>query len=66
MVANQHAMRIIIMRLHPFASTEWFLFFSLALDIGASVTDFYQNFFDVKYPLPKLDMAAIPDYSSGK
>jgi aminopeptidase N len=54
------------MRLHPFASTEWFLFFSLALDIGASVTDFYQNFFDVKYPLPKLDMAAIPDYSSGK
>ncbi len=38
----------------------------IALDIGASITDFYQNFFDVKYPLPKLDMAAIPDYSSGK
>lgn len=36
-----------------------------ATDVGSHITDFYRNYFDVEYPLPKLDMAAIPDYSSG-
>lgn len=36
-----------------------------ALKVGTEVADEYETYFDVKYPLPKLDMAAIPDYSSG-
>lgn len=36
-----------------------------ALDIGSAIADYYETYFDVPYPLPKLDMAAIPDYSSG-
>ena len=36
-----------------------------ALNVGAAVADYYVDYFSVDYPLPKLDMAAIPDYSSG-
>ena len=36
-----------------------------AAKIGAAIADYYESYFDIKYPLPKLDMAAIPDYSSG-
>ncbi len=33
-----------------------------ALQIGAAITKYYETYFNVSYPLPKLDMAAIPDY----
>lgn len=36
-----------------------------ALETGAGITQFYINYFDIKYPLPKLDMIAIPDFVSG-
>ena len=36
-----------------------------AAKISAAIADYYETYFDIKYPLPKLDMAAIPDYSSG-
>jgi glutamyl aminopeptidase len=36
-----------------------------AAKISSAIADFYETYFDIKYPLPKLDMAAIPDYSSG-
>ena len=36
-----------------------------AMKIGAAISDYYETYFDIAYPLPKLDMAAIPDYSSG-
>ncbi len=36
-----------------------------ALDASLAITDYYTEYFGVEYPLPKLDMAAIPDYSSG-
>ena len=36
-----------------------------SLDVGVAVADYYVDYFNVDYPLPKLDMAAIPDYSSG-
>jgi len=35
------------------------------MDAAAAISDFYSEYFGVAYPLPKLDMAAIPDYSSG-
>ena len=34
-------------------------------DIGTAIADYYETYFGIPYPLPKLDMAAIPDYSSG-
>lgn len=36
-----------------------------ALDTAKAVTEFYIKYFQVEYPLPKLDMAAIPDFVSG-
>ncbi|KAH8399402.1 hypothetical protein KR215_009736, partial [Drosophila sulfurigaster] len=36
-----------------------------ALDFGVAVTEYYIQYFKVPYPLPKLDMAAIPDFASG-
>ncbi|XP_054718668.1 aminopeptidase Ey-like [Uloborus diversus] len=36
-----------------------------ALDVGPKILQFYEGFFNVKYPLPKTDMVAIPDFSAG-
>ena len=36
-----------------------------ALDIAARSIDFYDEYFGVKYPLPKSDHIALPDFSSG-
>lgn len=36
-----------------------------ALDVGVGITEYYIEYFNVSYPLPKLDMAAIPDFVSG-
>lgn len=36
-----------------------------ALKSGVSITEYYIQYFKVPYPLPKLDMAAIPDFVSG-
>lgn len=36
-----------------------------ALETGAGVTAFYIDYFNISYPLPKLDMVAIPDFISG-
>ncbi|KAK2575060.1 hypothetical protein KPH14_008800 [Odynerus spinipes] len=38
---------------------------SFALDIGVDIIEYYINLFRIDYPLPKLDMAAIPDFASG-
>lgn len=36
-----------------------------ALDTGAGVIEYYIDMFNISYPLPKLDMVAIPDFVSG-
>uniref|UniRef100_A0A8C6CUI2 Aminopeptidase n=1 Tax=Moschus moschiferus TaxID=68415 RepID=A0A8C6CUI2_MOSMO len=36
-----------------------------ALEASLKLLDFYENYFDIHYPLPKLDLVAIPDFASG-
>ncbi|XP_069668648.1 aminopeptidase A-like isoform X2 [Periplaneta americana] len=36
-----------------------------ALEVGVNITEFYIRYFCIPYPLPKLDMIAIPDFVSG-
>jgi len=36
-----------------------------SLDTTVKVLDFYEEYFDIKYPLNTLDVIAIPDFSSG-
>lgn len=36
-----------------------------ALQISPDVLSFYNNYFNVAYPLPKMDLAAIADFSAG-
>ncbi|XP_074495247.1 endoplasmic reticulum aminopeptidase 1-like isoform X2 [Sebastes fasciatus] len=36
-----------------------------ALDAAVKLLDFYNEYFDIPYPLPKQDLAAIPDFEAG-
>ncbi|XP_034728016.1 endoplasmic reticulum aminopeptidase 1b [Etheostoma cragini] len=38
---------------------------AFALDAAVELLDFYEDYFDIPYPLPKQDLAAIPDFQSG-
>ncbi|CAH1790172.1 unnamed protein product [Owenia fusiformis] len=33
-----------------------------ALDIGVAILEYFEDFFDVDFPLPKQDMIAVPDF----
>lgn len=36
-----------------------------SLDVAAKTLSFFNRYFDEPYPLPKMDMVAIPDFSNG-
>lgn len=36
-----------------------------ALEVGRNSLELYNDYFDTAYPLPKLDMIAIPDFAAG-
>ncbi|KAG8511649.1 Endoplasmic reticulum aminopeptidase 1, partial [Galemys pyrenaicus] len=36
-----------------------------ALDAAVMLLEFYEDYFSIPYPLPKQDLAAIPDFQSG-
>ena len=38
---------------------------NFALDVAANCLQFYNDYFDISYPLPKLDLIAIPDFAAG-
>ncbi|XP_055851073.1 aminopeptidase N-like isoform X2 [Episyrphus balteatus] len=38
---------------------------SYAAEVGPRVLEYYEDIFDIKFPLPKVDEIAIPDFSSG-
>jgi len=37
----------------------------LALDTAEHTLHYYDNYFGIKYPMPKLDMIALPDFEAG-
>nr|CAD7393670.1 unnamed protein product [Timema cristinae] len=36
-----------------------------ALEVGPKILQYYEKYFDYDYPLPKMDMIALPDFNSG-
>lgn len=36
-----------------------------ALDVAVKTLPFYNDYFEIPYPLPKMDLIAIPDFSAG-
>lgn len=36
-----------------------------ALEVAVKMLDFYDEYFNIRYPLPKQDLIAIPDFQSG-
>ncbi|XP_032514950.2 aminopeptidase A-like isoform X2 [Danaus plexippus] len=52
-------------KLRAFAQKDQTHKIDFAHDIGKRATEFYINYYEVPFPLPKLDMIAIPDYVSG-
>ena len=36
-----------------------------ALEIAIKAIDWYNDWFDLKYPLPKVDLIAVPDFNMG-
>ena len=42
------------------SQTEW------ASRIGPEVLAYYEQYFNISFPLPKMDMIAIPNFISGK
>ena len=36
-----------------------------ALDAAVNLTDYYEQYFGIRYPLPKQDLIAIPDFGAG-
>lgn len=37
-----------------------------AVELGPKIQAFFEDYFDIPYPLPKQDMIAIPDFPHGK
>lgn len=36
-----------------------------ASEIAVKLLNYYEEFFQIKFPIPKLDMIALPDFMSG-
>lgn len=36
-----------------------------SLEIGPKILKHYEDYFQIKFPLPKMDMVALPDFAAG-
>lgn len=36
-----------------------------ACQVGPTILKFYEDYFQIKFPLPKMDFVAVPDFSAG-
>ena len=36
-----------------------------SLEIGPRILEYFEEYFGIKYPLPKIDMIALPDFQAG-
>ncbi len=48
-----------------YATPENVKYTEFALDVAIKCLDFYNDYFGIDYPLPKCDLIALPDFSSG-
>lgn len=48
-----------------FANKENIHLTSYALDNAVTILDYFEKFYGLPYPLPKLDLVAIPDFDAG-
>ncbi|XP_037536391.1 endoplasmic reticulum aminopeptidase 2 [Nematolebias whitei] len=48
-----------------YAAPEKWLQTHYALEVAVKMLDFYEEYFNIHYPLPKQDLIAIPDFQSG-
>uniref|UniRef100_A0A3Q3JAP8 Aminopeptidase n=1 Tax=Monopterus albus TaxID=43700 RepID=A0A3Q3JAP8_MONAL len=48
-----------------YAAPEKWLQTHYALEVAVKMLDFYEEYFNIRYPLPKQDLIAIPDFQSG-
>uniref|UniRef100_A0A8C3GB40 Aminopeptidase n=1 Tax=Cyclopterus lumpus TaxID=8103 RepID=A0A8C3GB40_CYCLU len=48
-----------------YASPETWMQTRYALEVAVKMLDFYEEYFNIRYPLPKQDLIAIPDFGSG-
>ncbi|XP_075871276.1 endoplasmic reticulum aminopeptidase 2 [Nelusetta ayraudi] len=48
-----------------YAAPEKWLQSHYALEVAVKMLDFYEEYFNIRYPLPKQDLIAIPDFQVG-
>ncbi|MEQ2240157.1 Endoplasmic reticulum aminopeptidase 2, partial [Ilyodon furcidens] len=48
-----------------YAAPEKWMQTHYALEVAVKMLDFYEEYFNIRYPLPKQDLIAIPDFQSG-
>lgn len=51
--------------IRAFATADNVKHVDFALDMAVKSLEFYNDYFGIPYPLPKLDMVALPDFASG-
>lgn len=52
-------------RVRTYATPDNVAFTEFALDIAVRCLEFYENYFNIDYPLAKCDFIALPDFASG-
>lgn len=51
--------------IRTYATPDNVAFTDFALDVAVKTLDFYNDYFDIPYPLAKCDFIALPDFASG-